>query len=256
MDILKSCILPAIAALSAVTLNSNSAFAYRLFFGEDLNNSFSTPLTTYPNASNTEQDFLNNLFSSTTETFETVSDNADTPLTLDFGDLGTAELQGNGFIEQVPPGETDGFGRYPISGEKYWETNAARNQFSLQFSQPMAALGFHGVGLGEFGGQLQLNLNLSNGDTTTLTVPNTPNTKGSVFYFGLVAESPAELLTSLSFAMSDNIASDTFAFDNLTLSHLDQVKPPPTPPKPVPEPSTWLGLLLLGGLLKTVISKQ
>ncbi|NEO27505.1 MAG: PEP-CTERM sorting domain-containing protein [Kamptonema sp. SIO4C4] len=239
---------------------SDRASAYRIFFGEDLNDSFTDPLLTYPNASQAEQDFLTNLNNPITETFEGFQDQTNSPLTLNFGLTGTAQLQGNGFIQQLPPGTTNGFGSYPISGEKYWETNVAQNSLTLEFSKPVAAVGFYGVDVGNFGGNLQLNLTRTDGTTTTLKVPNTlgsfPSnpTQGSVLFFGFIAENPAELLASMSFNMM-SVSSDPFGFDNLTLSGFNQVKPP-DPPHPIPEPSHWLSLLIVGGCLTFISGKR
>ena len=235
--------LAAIASLStAVTIAlSSPAHAYRIFFGEDLNNSGLRPLSSFTNAKTAEANFLSGLVGVGTETFEGFTPGSRGSLNLSFPGAGTATLQGNGNISSVTPGTTNRVGRYAISGSKFWEVDAGGN-FLVNFSQRVAAFGFYGVDLGDFGGQLTLNL--SGGGTKQVTVPNTigssGSTDGSVLYYGLIAETPEEAFTSISFKMSTG-QGDVFAFDNMTIGSLEQVKP-------APEPASTLGLLALGAM--------
>ncbi|MGC9503040.1 PEP-CTERM sorting domain-containing protein [Baaleninema sp.] len=246
---------------------ASSAGAFSIFFGEDLNQSATQPLTEYRNALQAETDFLSNLVGVGTETFEGFPVATPDPITLDFGEAGTATLNGQGIMNAVVEGETNGYGRYGISKTNYWETNAAGNNFVVEFSQAVAAFGFYGVDLGDFGGELMLNLTLANGGETLIAVPNTVgsygSTDGSVLYFGAIADSADELFTSLSFNMTapgTGIFSDIFAFDNMTVGSLSQVKQEssgdvtdvasePTPPtQDVPEPMSAIALLLVGAV--------
>ena len=220
---------------------SSPAHAYRIFFGEDLNHSGSTPLSSFTNAQTAESNFLSGLVGVGTETFEGFAPGSSAPLNLSFPGAGTATLQGNGTIRSVTPGTTNGVGRYAISGSNFWEVDAGGN-FLVNFSQQVAAFGFYGVDIGDFGGQLTLNL--AAGGTKQVTVPNTigsyASTDGSVLYYGLIAETFEEAFTSISFNMSTG-EGDYFAFDNMTIGSLEQVKP-------VPEPASTLGLLALGAM--------
>lgn len=132
----------------------------------------------------------------------------------------------------------------PSAGStKFWEVRAGGSgNFEVDFSESIAAFGFYGVDIGDFGGQLKLAL--SNGDE--FTVDNTSgsggSTGGSVLFFGLIAENASEEFTSIDFLTTND--ADVFAFDNFTIGNREQVVPNPDP-TPVPEPGT-LALLGLG----------
>lgn len=143
---------------------------------------------------------------------------------------------GTGSIDNVPSG-TNGFGRYPISGDQYLETNS---DFLINFDQEVAAFSFYGIDIGDFNGQVTLTL--TDGNSTILTIPNTTNgLGGSVLFYGIIADNDNEVFTDISFG---NTASgvDVFGFDDFTVGDLEQVG------GVVPEPSSTLALLVLGTL--------
>ena len=107
-----------------------------------------------------------------TEDFESFADGEEAPLEVYFGDAETATLQGTGEIEEVPIG-TNGYGRYPISGDKYWKTNSS---FSIDFTEPEAAFGFYGIDVGDFSGQLTTTY--EDGSPQTVTIPHTVDSPG------------------------------------------------------------------------------
>lgn len=231
--------LTSLTLAAGLALSATQANAYLLFFGEDLNNSESTPLAAVPNASGAESSFLSNLTGVGTETFESIPDGSSQPLALNFPGAGTATLSGgNGEVESVTPGSATS-GRYSVpsaSSSRFWEVRAGGSgNFNVGFTESIAAFGFYGVDIGDFGGQLKLAL--SNGDELVVnnTIGSGGSTGGSVLFFGLIAENASEEFTSVDFLTTGS--ADVFAFDNFTIGKQEQVT--------VPEPGT-LALLGLG----------
>lgn len=227
------------SALFMVLLWASFATAAPItFFGEDLGLGESTPLTSWTNASAAQASFYSNLTGISTEDFESFSGT-----TADFGGGLTATL-GAGSLTTVSSG-TNGYGRYPISGDNYWEVSS---EFTLTFSESISAFGFYGVDIGDFNGQVELGLN--NGGTTTINIGNSIDIAGgSVLYFGFY-----DLVDSYSSITFGNTASgiDVFAFDDFTIGTIENVTPGGG--DPVPEPSTII--LLGGGLLGLVFARR
>jgi hypothetical protein len=232
-----------LAILTIVLFVAMAAVAQAdIYFGEDLNNSATVPLSSFPNSSGAETLFKSNLVGAGTETFESFVAGTSAPLALAFPGAGTATLTGTGGIVSVTPGTTNGFGRYAISGSNYWEIEASSSStpsFSIDFSAPVAAFGFYGVDIGDFGGQILLTF--TNGSTQTYTTNNTVgsggSTDGSVLFWGVI--DTAHPFTKVAF--TDTNTDDVFAFDNMTIGSVQQVIPA------VPEPATML--LLGSGLI-------
>lgn len=222
---------------AALCLASSSASALNMtFFGEDLGLGESTPLTSWPNATAARTSFLSNLVGVGTEDFEAPDQVAGqtAPLTLTFPGAGTATLGGTGSIISVAPGTTNGVGRYPTSGTQLWQAGSASTEFNISFSTPIAAFGFNGIDIGDFGGQVTVTT--TGGMTTTYNVGNTINGPGgSVLFWGLI--NTADPFTSLSFG-NTNPGVDFFGFDDMTIGTMEQVNP-------MPEPAS-LGLIGLG----------
>ena len=231
-----------IMALAFIT--PSKGFSLTTYFGEDLGLGETTPLSSWPNASLAETQFLSNLTGVGTENFESYADNTSSPLAITFPGAGTATLQGSGEVNEVTPGTTNGYGRYAISGSKYWETSSAL--FSIEFSDPIAAFGFYGIDAGDFNGQLQLIA--TNGHTETLTIPHTVGAPGgTVIYFGFI--DTEHTYTSIQFSNTGS-SEDWFGFDDFTIGSPQQV----IPPNPVPEPASMLllssGLLMAGAAIR------
>lgn len=216
----------ALLTLGTATLSS----AYSTYFGQDPGAGEGTRLTEHLNADAARTSFLNNLSGVGTETFESFNNGTAGPLALNFTGAGTATISGTGTVSTVSSG-TNGVGRYPISGVNYWETGS---NFSISFSEAVAAFGFYGIDVGDYNGQVTLEL--IGGATKTINVGNSTNVRGGgVLYFGVIdTENP---FTKITFGNTAG-GTDYFGFDDMTIGSIEQVQ------NPVPEPST---LLLLGG---------
>jgi hypothetical protein len=218
---------------SCAILSAGASFALQTtFFGEDLGLGEELRLPFAPNADNARTNFFSNLEGVGTEDFEDFSTGQSIPLTADFGAAGTATITGSGSVVTEASG-TNGFGRYPISGDNYWETSSA--SFVLSFSAPIAAFGFYGIDFGDFEGQIEVEL--SNGGSQTYTISHSSGENilgGSVVYWGVI--DTVNLFTLVTFSNTGSM-EDYFGFDNFSIGSVEQVVPS------VPEPST---LLLLG----------
>ena len=221
----------AFAAITAMA--ATGAQAYTTFNGVDGNNA-ETVLTVTPNATAAENTFKANLVGTGTETFETQTTGAVAPLMLNFGVAGTATLNnGNGAVRANVAGQTNGSGRYSVpGGTKFWEVTAGgAATFTVNFSQSIAAFGFYGIDIGDFGGTLSLEfLDAANNVINTLAVATAPaaTANASVLYFGALADSNAELFKSVRFLSTVGIG-DVFAFDSFTIGTQQQVHRTPEP---------------------------
>lgn len=213
--------------LSAVLAVSSAAWAAPTFyFGEDLGVGDGSGLRVpFPNALAARTSFLSALTAGVgTEDFESHS-GAGTPLTLTFAGAGTANLTGGGSVSTVIPPATNGVGRYGTSGQNYWE---ATTTFGITFSDPVAAFGFYGIDIGDFGGQVTVTA--VNGGTNTYTVPNTTAANGAigggVLFWGLI-----DAVLPISSVTFGNTAAgtDLFGFDDMTIGSVEQVNPTPEP---------------------------
>lgn len=229
----------AVASVAAVGFAANAQAAL-IYFGEDLNSSPTVPLAAIPNASAAEASFLGGLVGVGTETFEGIAAGTVTPLMLTFPGAGTATLSGgSGQVVSQPVG-TAGAGRYSIpsgSSTNFWQVQAGGGgNFSITFGASVAAFGFYGIDIGDYGGQLTLGF--SNGQNVVVnnTVGANGSTDGSVLFFGYIAQNPGEEFTSITFNTTTG-QGDVFAFDNFTIGSAAQVQ--------IPEPGS-LALMGLG----------
>lgn len=200
------------------------------FFGEDGNPTGTTPIP-HPNSDATSTSFLSHLTSPGVETFDSFANGA-TTVAPSFGNGITATLNGGTILN------TPGAGRFAISSPNYYEADTST--FSINFSSPIAAFGFYGTDIGDFGGTLSLTLTDAGGHTSSLVVPASVGSggsqpeNGSVLYFGFYNLSD----TYTSIAFNNSNTSDVFGFDNFTVGLEAQVNPS------VPEPSTWATMIL------------
>ncbi|MCC7235875.1 MAG: PEP-CTERM sorting domain-containing protein [Bryobacterales bacterium] len=220
-----------IASLGCAALLAVPSFGATVFYGLDPGAGEGTPLASYPNATGAETNFLAQLTGVGTETFEGFGTGTGGPLNLVFPGAGTATLSVGGSVASTPAGTTNGVGRYGISPTKYWETSD--RGFVITFDSPVAAFGFYGVDIGDFGADLTITLD--NGYATVVDVSGTPG--GTVMFWGIIdKENP---FTSVTFG-NTLAGTDFFAFDNMTIGSVEQVT------GEVPEPATFA--LIGGGL--------
>lgn len=186
------------------------------------------------NAENARNVYLAQLSGVGNEDFEGFADGTVTPLDLLFpgstGSIG-ATLSGAGTVDDDP-----GAGRFATSGSTFFEVTGA---FNITFSNPIAAFGFYGIDIGDFDGQITLQLELSGGGFVDLTVPNTTNGEnGSLLFYGFI--DPDNTYTGISFG-NTNAGTDTFGFDDMVIGDAEQISS-------VPEPGVLalLGFGLLG----------
>ncbi|MBT1062190.1 PEP-CTERM sorting domain-containing protein [Bowmanella sp. Y26] len=217
--------LIATAFIALTSLNIQAAPI--TFFGEDLGLGESTALNVFPNATTAESSFLSYLSGVGTEDFESFSNGTSAPLALDFDVAGTATLGGGGSVQSAPVGSTNGYGRYGTSGTNYWQ--ASSTSFTIGFSAPIAAFGFYGIDIGDFNGQVVINVTYSDTTTESFNIGNSINTSGGgVLFWGLINQT--KTFTNLSF--SNTSGNDSFAFDDMTIGSVEQIRD--TNPIPVP----------------------
>ena len=216
-----------VLSLASAALLSTAHAAPTTFFGEDLNgppNQDPNPVASRANADAARTSFLSKLSGVGTETFEGHAVGTFPPLALTFPGAGTATLTGGDGIQSG----NDEYGRYPISGDKYYF--AGTNNFNIAFSSAIAAFGFYGVDIGDFGADLVLSLTDANDVVTKLNVPVSRSANGelsgSVFYFGFY--DTVTQYKNISFTRSIG-EGDNFAFDDMTIGSLQQINETPEP---------------------------
>jgi hypothetical protein len=210
----------ALVAFAALTLFP-SAHATSIFFGEDTGLGDGNGRVAHPNSDTAANNFLSQLVGVGTETFESFATGTTPPFSSTFMGAGTATFTGIGQIANVPSGDNLA-GRYPISGNQYFDTES---DFTITFSTEIAAFGFYGVDIGDFGGQTTLTLTHLGGPSTMVTVPNIINGPGGgVLFFGFIdTDNP---FTSVTFGDTAP-GVDFFGFDDMTIGSIEQVNPTP-----------------------------
>lgn len=226
--------LAAAVAATLCTAGASALAAPVTFFGEDL-----TPTSVeiaHPNADAARAAFLASLQGVGTENFDALAPGLAPPIALVFPGAGTATLNGGGSVQAGAQGGD----RYPISGNQYF--NASSGNFSVAFSSPIAAFGFYGVDIGDYGATLTLALTDTLANVTNLVVPLTTgssgSTSGAVLYFGFF--DTVTQYTNIAFQNSGG--GDVFGFDDLTIGSRQQVVPVPEPTALVLVGTALLGL--------------
>lgn len=233
-----------LSVLAVGSLVGSTADA-QTFFGEDLNGSPSTRLGSFPNAADARASFLGGLTGVGTESFEGFAAGSGGPLTLTFPGAGTAALSGDVEVRSLPTGSS--VGRYPTDGDNFLQARfgpSAFENFQINFSSPVAAFGFMGTDIGDFGSQLMLTFIRTGGVNTVVNVPHSLGmgtsspADGAALFFGVInSTNPFDAVEfSAAFVGATN---DVFGFDQMTIGSVDQVLPDQTV---VPEPATVVTL--------------
>lgn len=243
------------AAIVATALSFVGAFskasAQSTFFGQDLRWVINGSPLAGSNSASARASFLSNLMGVGTDSFESFAPGAVAPLSLSFAGAGTATLTNNGLIQNVGGLAAR---RKATSGSKFWDlgTGTGGLQFTIKFSQAIAAFGVYGVDVGDFGDQLTLSFYRNNSLTSSWSPDhglgggtNGPN-DGNLNFFGYI--NTASLFDEIRFS-SKGITSqseDFWGFDDMTIGSLEQVV--------VPEPAS---VALLGaGLVGLAVSRR
>jgi hypothetical protein len=251
-------------------LGVGTAHAYSTYFDQDLSSDASFPIANPVKSTKARKNFVSNLTGVGTEDFEgiAVGTTGSPGLSLNFrgNGVGTlkATLTGAGTVLSDPVDAFTGSvgtdsGRYSVpGGMNYWSadlTAPASNSFTITVDKAIAAFGFYGTDISDFGGQAYVEV--SNGGTlwTRLDVPSkigtgsgADGTDGSALYFGFIAQNTGELFNTVRFRSTYTGSSgDVFGFDGFTIAEAAQLNTPlPSSQTPEPTTMTLVGALLLG----------
>jgi hypothetical protein len=154
----------------------------------------------------------------------------------------TASISGTGSIVNQPNA-----GRFATSSPNFWQ-QLSGSALTITFDTAISAFGFYGTDIGDFEGQLTLQLTPSDGisPVETLVVNNTTGSTadGSLLFYGFADSSKSySQITILSNTPSQQ---DFFGFDDFVVGDAGQS---PAPGGSVPEPTSLaLVSLSLAGL--------
>ncbi len=237
-----------ITTVTTILLSASSAQAFEVISAEDVNTGGNGTRASLNLSLNAETQFLNKLTTDVgTEEFENYDWATPANLSLIFPGAGTATLTGNGEVNSIThiPGESLERenrvnrellkGRYASSGSQYWRTSASvggGSTFTINMTEEIAAFGFYAYDLGDFGGQLAINLYkdgqlVGTIDNTTHNLYATTTSggyTGSAIYIGIIGEKmddgSYETFDQVEFEIvnSTGTSEDFFAFDDMTIA--------------------------------------
>jgi hypothetical protein len=148
----------------------------------------------------------------------------------------TATLDGVGRIGKLAD-PINRSGRYPVSlpvgGDQYFDTNFEQLAFAVEFSDPVQGLGFFATDLGDFAGQIVLELTYEGGAMESLLVPHellpvsgiANMFNASLAFFGFTSDIP---ISKVQFENQGG-SLDRFGFDNLVVVTSSTTTPVPEP---------------------------
>lgn len=203
------------------------------FFGQDAGIGETSRPATTPEADGARASFLEQGNTAFIESFERFEDGAYPYRTpdgrwnggsLSFSD-GAGDASGapmatmtttRGTVVDQPNG-TNGYGRYPTDGDKFFHTGAG--QISLTFDRPIHGFGFDGIDIGDFRGELTIDIYTGEKLLHAFTLDEVVGGEGGdVLFWGVFdGENP---FTTVVFGNSnplENGEGDVFAMDGLTV---------------------------------------
>ncbi len=207
-----------------------------VFFGEN-----QTPSNTVTGAPATARtSFLSYLASGvTSQGFESFTLNDLGPLTLTFvGSASpiTATLSGDG---QVTNNVSAGRFNTTPAGSKWWDVSG---DFTIDFSSPISAFGFYGTDVGDFNGQITIDLIDTLNRVTHSVLNNSINGKnGALLFYGFIDGTNS--YKQITFG-NTAAGTDFFGFDDMVIGNLAQVLPPTGGSTPEPTSLALTGLAL------------
>jgi len=174
--------------------------------------------TAYPNSHAKQTEFLSALINPEIEYFESFAVGDYTSLSINaFASAGAVDLTGTSFRIQTDTGP--GQGRFPVSGTKFLEASAG-SDFEINFATPVAAFGFYGIDLGDFGGAIVVKTTLNGGSEKSYPLTLTGLGNGDVLFFGLI---DLDLFDKFVFDTTAGTSLDIFGFDDLTVASFEQI---------------------------------
>lgn len=253
-----------LSTLALSLIATTSAQAFEVISAEDLNTGGNGTHATIETTRDAEQQFLGRLSSEVgTENFESFAWETSSDLVLSFPGAGSASLDGGGKVlstEHVE-GVTDlsvinqefNTGRNASSGVNYWQTSAqtgSSSTFTINLTEKIAAFGFYAFDLGDFGGELNINLYqdgelvgvVANSEHNLYEVANSGENNGSVVYIGIIGDQQDDgsyqTFDEVQFVIVNETGTkrDDFGFDDLTIATAEQLtisSQPNSPTSPV-----------------------
>jgi PEP-CTERM motif len=151
--------------------------------------------------------------------FEGFAVGSASPLNLTFAGSGgstlAATLSGAGTVSNS---STAGRFNTTSGGSQWWTVSGA---FTINFATAISAFGFYGTDIGDFDGQVTVDLTDTAGASTRYSVNTTPNgADGALLFWGFVDKNKS--YRSITFG-NTNAGTDIFGFDDMVIGDAGQI---------------------------------